>query len=46
MADWKIADVDVNLLTPPGTLRTARVTALINYLVEHLAHAPWAMSET
>lgn len=45
MCDWKVADVDVNLITPPGMLRTTRVTALINFLVEHLAHAPWAMSE-
>ncbi|MFD1554610.1 LysR substrate-binding domain-containing protein [Paraburkholderia silviterrae] len=45
MRDWAIADIDVHLLTPPGMLRTARVTALLDYLVEHLAHAPWAMSE-
>ncbi|MEX3634089.1 LysR family transcriptional regulator [Paraburkholderia sp. BR14320] len=45
MCDWKVADVDVNLMTPPGMLRTTRVTVLINFLVEHLAHAPWAMSE-
>ncbi|QBR04199.1 LysR family transcriptional regulator [Paraburkholderia pallida] len=45
MSDWAIADIDVHLLTPPGMLRTARVTALLDYLVEHLSHAPWAMSE-
>ncbi|QBR02016.1 LysR family transcriptional regulator [Paraburkholderia pallida] len=45
MRDWAIADIDVHLLTPPGMLRTARVTALLDYLVEHLADAPWAMSE-
>lgn len=45
MCDWSIADIDVHLLTPPGMLRTARVTALLDFLVEHLAHAPWAMSE-
>ncbi|PMS21602.1 LysR family transcriptional regulator [Trinickia dabaoshanensis] len=45
MCDWKIADISVNLITPPGMLRTARVTALIEFLVEHLAHAPWALVE-
>lgn len=43
MCEWRIADINVNLITPPGMLRTARVTALIDFLVEHLAHAPWAM---
>lgn len=43
MCDWRIADINVNLITPPGMLRTARVTALIEFLVEHLAHAPWAV---
>ncbi|WP_085489356.1 LysR family transcriptional regulator [Paraburkholderia susongensis] len=45
MCDWAIDDIDVNLITPPGMLRTTRVTALLDFLVEHLAHAPWAMSE-
>ena len=45
MCDWKINDINVNLITPPGMLRTARVTALIEFLVEHLAHAPWALVE-
>jgi DNA-binding transcriptional LysR family regulator len=46
MCDWRIADINVNLITPPGMLRTARVTALIEFLVEHLAHAPWAVLES
>lgn len=45
MCDWAIDDINVNLVTPPGMLRTTRVTALLDFLVEHLAHAPWAMSE-
>lgn len=44
MCDWAIADIDVNLITPPGMLRTTRVTALLEFLVENLAHAPWAMA--
>ncbi|CAB3763658.1 LysR family transcriptional regulator [Burkholderia sp. MSh2] len=43
MHDWKIADINVNLVTPPGMLRAARVTALLDFLVEHLSHAPWAL---
>ncbi len=45
MDDWRIADINVNLITPPGMLRAARVTALLDYLAEHLAHAPWARHE-
>ena len=43
MHDWKIPDINVNLVTPPGMLRAARVTALLDFLVEHLSHAPWAL---
>ncbi|WP_042263193.1 LysR family transcriptional regulator [Paraburkholderia heleia] len=45
MGEWAIADINVNLVMPPGFMRTTRVTALIDFLVEHLAHAPWAMPE-
>ncbi|CAN0622176.1 Transcriptional regulator, LysR family [Burkholderia multivorans] len=44
MHDWKIADINVNLVTPPGMLRAARVTALLDFLAEHFAHVPWALS--
>lgn len=45
MSDWRIAEINVNLVTPPGILRATRVTALLNFLVEHLAHAPWVLPE-
>ncbi|PWU25732.1 MULTISPECIES: LysR family transcriptional regulator [unclassified Pseudomonas] len=43
LADWHIANIHINLVTPPGPLRPARVTALLDFLGEHLAHAPWAL---
>lgn len=44
LADWHIAPIHINLLTPPGPLRPARVTALLDFLGEHLARAPWALN--
>jgi DNA-binding transcriptional LysR family regulator len=45
MHDWRIADINVNLVTPPGLLRAARVTVLLEYLASHFANVPWALPE-
>jgi DNA-binding transcriptional LysR family regulator len=34
--DWAIGAAGLHLLTPPGTLRPARVEALIDFLSERL----------
>lgn len=42
LPDWHIAEICLNLITPPGRLRPARVTALLDYLHESLARERWA----
>lgn len=45
LAGWEILSVSLHIVTPPGTIRPARVTALIDYLAEALAPAPWEPAE-
>lgn len=42
MEDWSLPPIALNIVTPPGGMRPPRVTALIEFLATHLAHAPWA----
>lgn len=39
---WSAPSIALHIVTPPGTLRPARVTALIDFLAARFAKAPWA----
>jgi len=39
---WRLPDVSLHLLTPPGVRRPARVRVVADYLASRLAQAPWA----
>ena len=41
MPDWRVPDIALSLVTPPGRERPARVRVLIDFLARKLAPAPW-----
>jgi DNA-binding transcriptional LysR family regulator len=42
MADWSMPPIALNIVTPPGGHRPARVAAAIEFLAGRLSAAPWA----
>lgn len=44
MEDWQVEPIALHIVTPPGRSRPARVQALMAYLGERFASAPWARS--
>ena len=42
MPDWSMPPIALNIVTPPGGPRPARVAAVIEFLAGRLAAAPWA----
>lgn len=42
LADWLPPPIALHLVTPPSTIRPARVEVLIAFLAKRLANAPWA----
>jgi hypothetical protein len=45
MPEWRLPDIALHLVTPPGSQRPARVRVLIDFLARHRARAPWSTVE-
>lgn len=43
LPEWRIPDIALHLVTPPGTRRPARVRVLMAFLAERLSRQPWAV---
>lgn len=42
MSDWSMPPIALNIVTPPGGPRPARVATVIEFLARRLSAAPWA----
>lgn len=43
LQDWTIPGMPVQVITPPGRARPARVRVLLEFLREHFSRQPWAI---
>jgi DNA-binding transcriptional LysR family regulator len=43
LEDWSAPEIVVNIVLPPGPARAASVIALVDFLMQRFAAAPWAM---
>jgi DNA-binding transcriptional LysR family regulator len=44
MADWSMPPIALNIVTPPGGHRPARVAAVLDFLARRLSGATWALA--
>ncbi|NKJ42075.1 MULTISPECIES: LysR family transcriptional regulator [unclassified Novosphingobium] len=44
MPEWRVPDIALHLVTPPGAQRPARVRVLIDFLARHLSRPPWSLA--
>ena len=43
LPEWQVPSIALHIVSPPGRAKPARVQALIEYLAQHFARAPWAV---
>lgn len=46
LPEWSAPPIALNIVTPPGKLRPARVSVLVEFLVKRLTSQPWAKPAT